>query len=84
MILCLEIDQETKAKLDQLVREGEYRDYSQAVAVAVSNQLLLHGRIESGGAVVVENAKAPRRDVRAHTDSIKTVPSVFGQKLMVI
>jgi hypothetical protein len=42
MIICVETSQRTKDQLDQLLELGRYRDYSEAVAVAISNQILLH------------------------------------------
>jgi hypothetical protein len=42
MIICVQIQQRTKDQLDRLLNVGQYRDYSEAVAVAISNQLLLH------------------------------------------
>ena len=42
MIICVEISQRTKDELDRLIKEGGYRDYSEAVAMAVANQVLLH------------------------------------------
>jgi hypothetical protein len=45
MIICLSISQRTKDELDTLLKVGEFRDYSEAAAVAIANQLLLqsHG-----------------------------------------
>jgi hypothetical protein len=42
MIICIECNAKTKDELDDLLRIGGYRGYSEAVALAVSNQLLLH------------------------------------------
>jgi hypothetical protein len=42
MVICFRLDQKSKDELDRLVAEGGYRDQSEAVAVAISNQLLLH------------------------------------------
>jgi hypothetical protein len=43
MIICLNVSQRTKDQLDELLESGGYRDYSEAMAVAVANQLVLHG-----------------------------------------
>ena len=78
MILCIEIDQDTKTKLDQLLKGGEYRDYSQAVAVAIVNQLLLHDRFsQGGGALVVDNGSTSQQNVRADYVSVPRIPKVF-------
>ena len=42
MIICIQMDRTTKDILDQMVGEGHYRDFSEAISVAVANQLLLH------------------------------------------
>src|SRR6476646_7320298 len=43
MIICIELTQRSKDHLDRLLDIGHYRDYSEAIAVAIHNQLLLHG-----------------------------------------
>jgi hypothetical protein len=42
MIICIEVSQRIKDQLDKLLEAGAYRDYSEAVAVAIANQVLLH------------------------------------------
>jgi hypothetical protein len=44
MIVCIDISQRTKDELDRLLEKGGYRDYSEAVAVAIANQVLLHNK----------------------------------------
>lgn len=79
MIICIEIDQEIKAKLDELMKAGEYRDYSQAVAVAISNQVLLHERFaQNGGSLIVDAGNTSRRETAAGIDSVETMPPVFA------
>jgi hypothetical protein len=60
MIICIECTARTKDELDELLRVGGYRDYGEAVALAVSNQLLLHrtpvaGRTPAVGTAVSED-----------------------------
>jgi hypothetical protein len=43
MILCINISERTKGELDRLLELGQYRDYSEAIEVAIANQALLHG-----------------------------------------
>lgn len=59
IVICVNLSERSKAELDQLVEQGSYRDYSEAVAVAVSNQLTLHGRAKSGGAFVISSDQTP-------------------------
>jgi hypothetical protein len=42
MILCFDVDRETKDKMDNMIRSGDYRDYSELLTVSISNQHLLH------------------------------------------
>ena len=48
MIICINVEPHTKDQMDKLVRAGEYRDYSELAAIAIGNQILLHGGKESG------------------------------------
>lgn len=80
MIICVEVDQATKAKLDELLKGGEYRDYSQVVSVAIANQVLLHERLtQAGGALVVgEAVKGQGEAPAAANQSAQSLPSVFS------
>ena len=53
MVICFDCSIETKQYLDDLVAEGQYRDYSEAIRVAVANQILLHRKVGKDGSVVV-------------------------------
>jgi len=58
MVICIECTANTKDELDDLLRIGGYRDYSEAVALAVSNQLLLQRRAKaSRGAATITMAE---------------------------
>lgn len=64
MIICFEISQRTKGELESLLEIGGYRDYSEAVAVAVANQLLLHSHaretsLKAQPEIVIERASTP-------------------------
>jgi hypothetical protein len=85
MILCLEIDSITKANLDELLRIGQYSDFSQAVSVAISNQLLLHQHArDAGGSFVVasdgraaSSQKKSESAVVARGQNAVTIPNIF-------
>jgi hypothetical protein len=47
MIICIELSPRTKSQLDSLLEIGQYSDYSEAIAVAIANQLVLHGGAKS-------------------------------------
>jgi hypothetical protein len=83
MIVCFEIDQDTKKQLDQLLKAGQYRDYSQAIAVAIANQLLLHDRFvgAAGGSLIVRDEIASRDAGYAGPVSCaaaSAIPNVFA------
>jgi hypothetical protein len=61
MIICIECTAKTKDNLDNLLQVGGYRDYSEAVALAVSNQLLLHRGAKSrrGASSITISEKRP-------------------------
>jgi hypothetical protein len=42
MIICFRADRTTRDRLDYLVSSGDYRDYGEAISVAISNLLSLH------------------------------------------
>jgi hypothetical protein len=88
MIICVDISQRTKDELEGLLEIGQYRDYSEAIAVAVANQLLLHTHAEASGSrmaepeVIAERPKeresnAPRSKAEA-TSSTTDVPQLFA------
>jgi len=49
MVICIDISERTKQQLDGLVETGDYRDYSEAVSVAISNQLVLPDKFRNPG-----------------------------------
>lgn len=65
MIIFIECTTKTKDELDDLIRVGGYRDFSEAVAIAVSNQLLLHrsSKATRGAATIaVAETQEPLRE----------------------
>src|SRR5260370_39181009 len=64
MIIWIECTAKTKDELEDLLRIGGYRDYSEAVALAISNQLLLQrgAKAGSGAATITMAEKPPGRD----------------------
>jgi hypothetical protein len=59
MVICIEVEQRTKAELDQLLKVGGYKDYSQAVAVAISNQVLLQRQVATTGNSFIVGGDVP-------------------------
>jgi hypothetical protein len=53
MILCINCSTDTKAKMDSLLAEYHYSDYSELLAVAVENLLVLNREVGDKGALVI-------------------------------
>jgi hypothetical protein len=53
MIVCFNCTTETKDELDRLVSLGSYRDYGEAIAAAVRNQVLMEQEVGENGAIVI-------------------------------
>lgn len=92
MIICIEVTQRTKNDLESLLEIGGYRDYSEAVSVAVANQLLLHGSKATQHEIVIERTSKqearktprPKLDVGVPANAapaspgpVKAVPDMF-------
>ena len=59
MVICIELSERTKQDLDTIVETGSYRDYSEAVSVAISNQLVLQRQVSKSGPVMLPGAVDP-------------------------
>src|SRR5258708_27867738 len=55
MVVCVELSERSKSELDQLVVQGGYKNYSEAVSVAIANQLILQRRATGVGAFVLDS-----------------------------
>lgn len=64
MIICFECAKDTKEQLDKLMSAGSYRDYSEVIAVALANQLLLHVRSKDHLAVVLDDSRKTDKPTR--------------------
>jgi hypothetical protein len=53
MIICFNCTAETKDELDRLVATGSYRDYGEAIAAAVRNQVLMEREVAAKGPIVI-------------------------------
>jgi Arc/MetJ-type ribon-helix-helix transcriptional regulator len=68
MVICVEIDAKTKEKLDRLILQGGFQSYSEAVAVAINNQLLLQRQVgESKSVVIGADRDASKASKDQHT-----------------
>src|SRR6267142_1088845 len=53
IVICVELSERSKSELDQLVAQDGYKNYSEAVSVAIANQLILQRRATGAGAFVL-------------------------------
>ena len=53
MIICFNCTAETKDELDRMVASGSYRDYGEAIAASIRNQVLMEQEIAAKGSLVI-------------------------------
>src|SRR5215467_11652641 len=88
MIICIELSPRTKSQLDSLLEVGQYADYSEAIAVAIANQLVLHGKAKSTRQTVItpssdRETTSTQPDVTSNSNGSNQttavgVPAIFG------
>lgn len=59
MIVCINCNAKTKAKMDGLLDNDHYRDYSELIAVAVDNLWMMEQEVAEKGALVIGECPAP-------------------------
>jgi Arc/MetJ-type ribon-helix-helix transcriptional regulator len=90
IVVCVELSERVKSELDELLVRGRYKDYSDAVAVAVSNQLVLQKRASEAGAFVVsvkDRSNSPQQEISSQIfatapsvqKSLGAIPAAFGR-----
>lgn len=84
MVICFECPRETKGQLDELVANGTFASISEAISVAVSNQVLLGKSVASSELVIAANqhptGEPPRLGGGAPQDPtpwIGRIPAIF-------
>ena len=86
MVICFEISKRTKKELDQLLESGDFSDYSEVVAVAVANQLVLQKKASNNESTMMDAAAgvAGRTSRLAKTVRPKRggVPSFFTRDVI--
>src|SRR2546421_343525 len=91
IVVCVELSERSKSELDELLARGRYKDYSEAVAVAVSNQLILQKRAsETGGFILSgdDRSNSPQQESSSQVlssaaplhKSFGGIPSVFARE----
>lgn len=74
MIVCFNCTAETKDALDRLVEIGSYRDYGEAIAAAVCNQLLMEKEVGEKGAIIIGEPRAPELAPREAAKEVQPPP----------
>jgi hypothetical protein len=92
MVICIDCSTKTKDELDELLRLGQYRDYGEAIAIAISNLLALHHSMTNAKAIVlgsspehgnrdrgVAQAAPPAREPRTRRTAAgsPSIPAIF-------
>lgn len=78
MIICFKCSRETKEQLDDLVSRGGFLDLSEAIAVAIANQILLTKSTENapfvGGAVAKDHPRNVEKSSDLNANNTKNLP----------
>jgi hypothetical protein len=91
MVICIDCSTKTKDELDELLGLGQYRDYGEVIAIAVSNQLTLHHNMTAARSIVlgapeqgesersVAQAATPTREPRTKRTAAGSlsIPAIF-------
>jgi hypothetical protein len=75
MIFCFNCTVETKEELDRLLAIGSYRDYGEAIAAAIRNQLLMEQEVAEKGVIIIGEPPT------AAPESRKTAQTVQSPKV---
>jgi hypothetical protein len=78
MIICFNCPAETKDDLDRLLEIGSYRDYGEAIAAAVRNQLLMEKEVKEKGTLII-GGSSPTVGAPRETASPRQPPPKVAQ-----
>jgi hypothetical protein len=59
MIVCINCSEQTKARMDSLLRKFSYKDYSELMAIAVENLSMLELEVAEKGALIIGEGPVP-------------------------
>jgi Arc/MetJ-type ribon-helix-helix transcriptional regulator len=82
IVICVEFTERSKDELDELVAQGSYKNYSEAVSVAVANQLLLQRRATVSGAFVLALESALSSSPREAESRMASLPLPSSKALV--
>jgi hypothetical protein len=85
MIICFNCTAETKDELDRMVASGSYRDYGEAIAASIRNQVIMEQEIAAKGPLVINapssNPQQPLLEpVRDEPAPVKPAPAAKAAK----
>jgi hypothetical protein len=80
IVICVEMSEKSKSELDELMTHGSYKSYSEAVTVAISNQLILQRQTTPGGVVVVGLDVVPQDSTSSQSERAVTPSQLPIQK----
>lgn len=73
IVICVDLSERSKVELDELVHHGKYKNYSEAITVAISNQLILQRRATGASAVLIDTDTSTPRVPQ--TEHVRTTPA---------
>lgn len=83
MIVCFNCSTETKRALDFLIESGQYKDYNEAISLAIKNLAILQEEVLKSGGVVIgadteANPRANERTVSYSAQGLGTPSQEFN------
>jgi hypothetical protein len=73
MIICFKCSPETKEALDTLVESEQYRDYAEAISIAVVNLAVLQGELADKEAIVIPGVEPQANRVKLSASKSRTL-----------
>ena len=76
MVICFQCSKETKAQLEELLQIGAYRDYSEAISLAIANQVLLQKTTGRTALVIDHGEREADAPATQQTTAVSMKPNV--------
>lgn len=67
MILCFQCNSDTKQKIDSILQKGQYKDYSELIAIAIANLWVLEQEVGYKGPFVIEESPSLTSVLKTHS-----------------
>lgn len=84
IVICVELSERSKTELDQLVAQGNYKNYSEAASVAIANQVILQRRAAGSGAFVLGPESVDPSSPRETKPPMASSPTPLSKRLVAV